>query len=149
MFYVYIYDVYYNGLIQLVPKMTIHLGHILRYRSFHSICPILIDVHVVEINSFFSFTNHKYERTFISNLHYISNWDSNASFTQEYSTILCLIPRTTVTSLSAPKNTHCKTHPVCVNPGVLFLNVWESTQVTRAMTRHHCRYRGETKYRWP
>ena len=35
-------------------------------------------------------------------------------------TILCLIPRTTVTSLSAPKDTRCKTHPLCVNPGVPF-----------------------------
>ena len=35
--------------------------------------------------------------------------------------ILCLIPRTTVTSLSAPKDTRCcKTHPLCVNPGVPF-----------------------------
>ena len=35
-------------------------------------------------------------------------------------TILCLVPRMTVTSLSAPKDTRCKTHPVCVNPGVPF-----------------------------
>ena len=34
--------------------------------------------------------------------------------------MLCLIPRTTVTSLSAPKDTLCKTHPLCVNPGVPF-----------------------------
>ena len=34
--------------------------------------------------------------------------------------ILCLIPRTTVTSLITPKDTRCKTHPLCVNPGVPF-----------------------------
>ena len=34
--------------------------------------------------------------------------------------ILCLIPRTTVTSLSTPKDTRCKPHPLCVNPGVPF-----------------------------
>ena len=33
---------------------------------------------------------------------------------------LSLIPRTTVTSLSAPKDTRCKTHPLSVNPGVPF-----------------------------
>ena len=45
--------------------------------------------------------------------------------------ILCLIPRTTVTSLSAPKDTRCKTHPLCVNPGV---PVWtrEKTHKFRA-----------------
>ena len=32
--------------------------------------------------------------------------------------ILCLIPRTTVTSLSEPKDTRCKTYPLCINPGV-------------------------------
>ena len=31
---------------------------------------------------------------------------------------LCLIPRTTVTSLIAPKDTRCKTHPYCINHGV-------------------------------
>ena len=34
--------------------------------------------------------------------------------------ILCLIMKTTVTSLSAPKDTRCKTHPLCVNLGVPF-----------------------------
>ena len=34
--------------------------------------------------------------------------------------ILCLIPRMTVTSPSAPKDTRCKSHPLCVNPGVPF-----------------------------
>ena len=34
--------------------------------------------------------------------------------------ILCLIPRTTVTSLIASKNTRCKMHPLCVNVGVPF-----------------------------
>ena len=34
--------------------------------------------------------------------------------------ILCLIPRMTVTSLIALQDTRCKTHPVCVNPGVPF-----------------------------
>ena len=37
-----------------------------------------------------------------------------------YKTILYLIPRTTVTSLSAPKDTRCKTHPLYINPGVSF-----------------------------
>ena len=46
--------------------------------------------------------------------------------------ILCLIPRPTVTSPSASKNTSCKTHPLCVNPRCSFLNVWENTQVARA-----------------
>ena len=32
----------------------------------------------------------------------------------------CLIPRTTVTSLSAPRDKRCKTHPLCVHPGVPF-----------------------------
>ena len=36
------------------------------------------------------------------------------------SAILCLTPRTTVTSLSMPKDTRCKTHPLCVNPGFPF-----------------------------
>ena len=31
-----------------------------------------------------------------------------------------LIQRTTVTSLSAPKDTRCKIHPLCINPGVPF-----------------------------
>ena len=35
-------------------------------------------------------------------------------------TILCLIPRTTVTLLNAHKDTCCKTHPLCVNHGVPF-----------------------------
>ena len=33
-------------------------------------------------------------------------------------TILCLVPRMTVTSLSAPKDTCCKTHPLFINPPV-------------------------------
>ena len=37
-----------------------------------------------------------------------------------YKTILCLITRTTVMSLSASKNTCCKMHPLCVNHGVPF-----------------------------
>ena len=45
--------------------------------------------------------------------------------------ILCLIPRTTVTSLSASKNTCCKTHPLCVNPGVPFWTC-EKTHKLRA-----------------
>ena len=45
------------------------------------------------------------------------------------STILCLL-RTTVTSLSTPKDTRCKTHPLCVNPGVPF---W-----TREKTHKFC-----------
>ena len=36
------------------------------------------------------------------------------------SSILCLTQRTTVTSLSAPNDTRCKTHPLCVNLGVPF-----------------------------
>ena len=35
-------------------------------------------------------------------------------------TILCPIPRMTVTSLSVPKDTRCRTHHLCVNPGVPF-----------------------------
>ena len=70
-------------------------------------------------------------------------------------TILCLIQRTTVTSLIAPKDTRCNTHPLCVNLGVPFLNAWENTQVARAMTSVfvwntrwcHGHSRGETKYR--
>ena len=34
--------------------------------------------------------------------------------------ILGLISRTTVASLSVPKDTRCKTHPLCVNPDVPF-----------------------------
>ena len=34
--------------------------------------------------------------------------------------ILCPIPRTTVTSQSATKEIRCKTHPLSVNPGILF-----------------------------
>ena len=34
--------------------------------------------------------------------------------------ILCLIQRKTVTSLSAPKDTRCKTYPLSVNPGAPF-----------------------------
>ena len=49
--------------------------------------------------------------------------------------ILCLIPRTTVTSLSTISDTRCKTHPLCVNPGIhSFLNSSENTQVWRAIT---------------
>ena len=46
-------------------------------------------------------------------------------------TILCFIPRTTVTSLGAPKEIRCKTHPLGVNPGILF---WtrEITHMLRA-----------------
>ena len=40
--------------------------------------------------------------------------------TNPFVTILCLIPRTTVTSLSAFKDTRYKTHPLCVNSGVPF-----------------------------
>ena len=69
--------------------------------------------------------------------------------------IHCLIPRTTVTSLSAPNDTRCKTHPLCVNLGVPFLNAWDNTQVARAMTSvftrntrwRHGRSRGETEAR--
>ena len=39
---------------------------------------------------------------------------------QTSNSILCLISRTTVTSLSVPKDTRGKTHPLCVNPGVPF-----------------------------
>ena len=45
--------------------------------------------------------------------------------------ILCLIPRTTVTSLSAPKNTRCKMHPLCVNPGFRFERVRKQTSCVR------------------
>ena len=34
--------------------------------------------------------------------------------------ILCLILRTTVTSLSAFKDIRYKTHPLCINPGIPF-----------------------------
>ena len=38
-----------------------------------------------------------------------------------YWTILCLIPKTTVTSLmSAPNYLRCKTHPVCLNLWIIF-----------------------------
>ena len=68
--------------------------------------------------------------------------------------ILCLIPRTTMTSLSAPKDTRCKTHPLLSQSCCSFLNAWDNTQVSRAMksvlvwnTRwRHGRSRGETKY---
>ena len=42
-------------------------------------------------------------------------WGQGGSYT-----ILCLVRRTTVTSLSVPKDRRCKTHPLCVNPGVSF-----------------------------
>ena len=44
-------------------------------------------------------------------------------------TILCLIPRTTVMSLSAPKDTRCETHPFMRQSRCSFLNAWENTQV--------------------
>ena len=46
--------------------------------------------------------------------------------------ILCLIPRTTVTSLIASKNTRCKTHPLCVNLGVPF---WTRKKTHKLHTR--------------
>ena len=46
--------------------------------------------------------------------------------------ILCLIQRTTVTSLTAPKDTRCKTHLLCVNPGVPFWTRKNNTQVARS-----------------
>ena len=50
--------------------------------------------------------------------------------------ILYLIPRTTVTSLRAPKFTRCKTHPLCVNPGVPF---W-----TRELTHKRARWQASS-----
>ena len=46
--------------------------------------------------------------------------------------ILCLIPRMTVTSLIASKNTRCKTHPLCVNLGVPF---WTREKTHKLRTR--------------
>ena len=71
---------------------------------------------------------------------------------------LCLIPRTTVTSLIASKNTRCKTHLLCVNLGVPFwtrekthkLRERWSTRLSvflRNTRWRHGRSRGETKYR--
>ena len=67
--------------------------------------------------------------------------------------ILCLILRTTVTSLSVSKDIRCKKHPSWANPEILF---WtrEKTHVLRCYVRdikhiprwrHGCS-RGETKY---
>ena len=68
--------------------------------------------------------------------------------------LLCLIPRTTVMSLIALKDTRCKTHPLCVNPGVPF---WTREKTHKLRARYssifvqntrwrHGRSRGETKY---
>ena len=51
--------------------------------------------------------------------------------------------RTTVTSLSVPKNTRCKTHSLCVNPGVPF---WTCEKTQRNTRWRHGRSLGETKY---
>ena len=64
-------------------------------------------------------------------------------------TILCLIPRTTVTSLSAPKDTCCKTHPLCVNHGVPF---WMCEKTHKLRMRWQASltsrlFSSETKYR--
>ena len=64
--------------------------------------------------------------------------------------ILCLIPRTTVTSLSASKDKRI----ICASIPGFRLNASENTEVTRATTSELCytrwrhgRSRGETKYR--
>ena len=69
--------------------------------------------------------------------------------------ILWLIPRTTVTSLSSPKDTRCKTHHICVNAGVPF---WTRDKTHKLRARWKAslsgiradvtvvRTRGETKY---
>ena len=67
-------------------------------------------------------------------------------------TILCLIPRSTMTSLSAPKDTHCKAHTLYVNPGVPFRtrekthNTRDNNVFLRNTRWRHGRSRGETKY---
>ena len=48
-----------------------------------------------------------------------------------WQTILCLIPRTTVTSLIASTNTHCKTQPNMRQSRCYFLNGWENTSCAR------------------
>ena len=55
-----------------------------------------------------------------SNLLNSSTYLCDYSFPLDTYPIRCLVPRTTVTSLSAFKDTRYKTHPVCVNPGVPF-----------------------------
>ena len=63
----------------------------------------------------------------------------------DVASILCLIPRTTVTSLSAPKEKCCKMHPLSVNTGILFY----TCEITIWNTRWcHGRSHGGTKYRW-
>ena len=69
--------------------------------------------------------------------------------------ILCLIPRTSVTSLIMSMNTRCKTHPLCVNLCSKFLfermrkHTCAMTIVFLRNTRwRHGRSRGVTKYRW-
>ena len=64
--------------------------------------------------------------------------------------ILCLISRTTVTSLRASNDKRCKTHYLCVNPGIPFWTLEKTrviTSVLLCITRwRHSRSRGETKY---
>ena len=58
--------------------------------------------------------------------------------------ILCLIPRTTVTSLSVPKDTRCKTHPLRVNSGVPF---WTCEKSHKLRARWQaCRSWDDTNY---
>ena len=63
--------------------------------------------------------------------HYSSLMKSNQALNRA---ILCLIPRTTVTSLSASKDTRCKTHPLSVNPGVPF---WTCEKLHKLRARWH------------
>ena len=66
--------------------------------------------------------------------------------------IVCLLSRTTLTSLSAPKDERCKTHPLCLKHRILFECVRKHTQVTLALTDvfywntcwRHRRSQGET-----
>ena len=76
--------------------------------------------------SFFSLSSVSTQLSFSFNLH-INSHSLSLS-------ILCLIPRTTVTSLSTPKDTRCKTHHFMRQSLCSFLNARENTQIARAMT---------------
>ena len=62
--------------------------------------------------------------------------------------IVCLIPRQTVTSLIASKNTRCKAHPLCVNLDVPF---WTREKTHKLRTRWQAsssRYALTSRSRW-
>ena len=95
---------YYHRALGLNPSLPFSIGSVLAVPiQFHKFVGRFIIIWV----SCFGWVS------FLSLLEIVTGWCL-------LETILCLIPRTIVTSLSASKDTRYKTHSLCAIPGVPF-----------------------------